>query len=100
MLEGGELGSVGKGDAGFQRFKNRLDGLFGLDAAHSSSIELGQYGVHDVQFNQTFLPFAGLKQSPLRLALRASSTARTRAALWADARGCARGCQDVTPRLN
>jgi hypothetical protein len=56
-----QFDSLATAHAAFQRFKNRLDGLFGLDAAHSSSIELGQYGVYDVQFNQTFLTFAGLK---------------------------------------
>jgi len=59
--EAAQFNSLAPAHAAFQRFKNRLDGLFGLDAAHASSIELGQYGVHDIQFNQTFLTFAGFK---------------------------------------
>ena len=59
--EAAQFDSLAAAHAVLKRFKNRLDGLFGLDAAHSSSIELGQYGVHDIQFNQTFLTFAGFK---------------------------------------
>jgi hypothetical protein len=60
-----------------QRFKNSFHGLLGLDAAHARSFELCQDGVYDIQFNQACLRCSG-----------------------ADARGCAPGCQDVTPRLH
>ena len=60
-----QFDSLATTHAAFQRFKNRLDGLFGLDSAHSSSIELCQYGVYDIQFNQTFLTFAASSKDRL-----------------------------------
>ena len=59
--EAAQFDSLAAAHAAFQRFKNSLHGLFGFDAAHAGSIELCQYGVHDIQFNQTFLTFAGRK---------------------------------------
>jgi hypothetical protein len=61
--EAAQFNSLAAAHAAFQRFKNRLDGLLGLDAAHPGPIELGQYGVHDIQFNQ--------RSSPLRASNRA-----------------------------
>src|SRR5882724_8061231 len=60
-----------------QRFKNSFHGLLGLDAAHARFFFFRQKAAYDIQFNQACLRCSG-----------------------ADARGCAPGCQDVTPRLH
>jgi hypothetical protein len=60
--EAAQFNPLAAAHAILQRLKNRFDGLLGLDAADACPFELRQYGVYDIQFNQSLPPLRTLAQ--------------------------------------